>query len=672
MKTLKNKLVLLLGVLSVLPIFVIAFVNYYLSSHSQYKQIKESLQTTARIKEAALDQHLYSIVLQAKQLATGNELISFGRDHIQGNKRGDSYNRAFASLKQFQEIHWGVYHHIIVTDIRGNVILSPWHKNPGSNHLGQNFSNSAFFQKSLKSHQITDFFGFSEKDHFHQLIFYPVIDPVNSKTLAVLVFEIEIDYIQKLLQANFSLGETGHIYLSTLKGEVVVKLKKDFRGVIKHPGIQTAIQSGLAAGEFVNDLGREVEGVYIKGKYPWVLVLEMDQSEIFRSIRINLMVTIAIILIAFLIVSFLIFISSNKFMQPVESMQQRFKELDQGDGDLTIRIKTNSNVQELDLLASLINSFISKIANLVTQISSVAKNASNSARELTLYSNDLNESAQSISSSVEQSSAALEQLAASIENIALIIEKNAISVSNNSQNLNEINNSLKSSDENLQQLSNLSRATFAKSRDSDRAIKEVNSAMDSIRSTGTQVTDILTVINEISEHTNLLSLNASIEAARAGDEGRGFAVVAQEISKLADKTASSVGSIQELIEQTNQDLATGVNRVEEASTLQNEMVENIQSVDQLAEKITGAVTEQSKKIMTMNQDFAKMSDTSSMINDMTREQKSATLEINQSIQEISTSTGGFAKLSAELKKLADDIRAQTTELDASLGNFKIN
>lgn len=188
-------------------------------------------------------------------------------------------------LLNFQERMWGSSHHVFVADTEGHIILSPHHgDNKKSTHFHHSIADSKYFKASLEETQVTDFFGFEESTHYHQLVMVPVKH--NGRTLGVSISEITTQYLIDLMKQDFELGETGQIYLSTLDFKKVVHLKKDGIKNIKSPLIEKAFQQGSVYGENQGPTHESaVLASYIKSeKFPWLLAVEISKEEVIAPI----------------------------------------------------------------------------------------------------------------------------------------------------------------------------------------------------------------------------------------------------------------------------------------------------------------------------------------------------------------------------------------------------
>jgi len=129
------------------------------------------------------------------------------------------------------------------------------------------------------------------------------------------------------------------------------------------------------------------------------------------------------------------------------------------------------------------------------------------------------------------------------------------------------------------------------------SIVKVDESMSKIQESGIQIEDIVGVITDISNRTNLLSLNAAIEAAKAGDYGKGFAVVADEVGKLAEKSATSVIEIQELIETSTSNIQVGTEVIQDTRKVLQQIIKLVQQISNMTDKAAANLTEQNRSMI---------------------------------------------------------------------------
>ena len=312
---------------------------------------------------------------------------------------------------------------------------------------------------------------------------------------------------------------------------------------------------------------------------------------------------------------------------PLNHLSESLDELASGKGDLTKRMPRLGD-DEIGRLSHSFNRFLSGMQSLMKNIQVVAM-------EVNSASGRLQEGAQDSLNNSEQYSKSMEMVSTANHEMGLAIQE----VSTNTQQVSE---EAKTSDRTAKQVS----------KDFNRAMQEIESLAENVKNSGlvieelveetTNIASVLDVIKGIAEQTNLLALNAAIEAARAGEQGRGFAVVADEVRTLASKTQQSTGDINNMIE----NLRAGVNRV-------------VESMKEGQEKATSTV-EYAKK---SENNLSNISVSLVSISDRILQVASAIEEQTSVIDEINSNLNGVNELSQNAKQSAQSIGSAVKDLN---------
>jgi methyl-accepting chemotaxis protein len=355
------------------------------------------------------------------------------------------------------------------------------------------------------------------------------------------------------------------------------------------------------------------------------------------SIMIITVTLIALIVSLALFVLFLKLIISSIF-----DIRSQLDNIAQGEGDLTQRI----DVAQDDDLGKLARSFNQVLENLQSMIASIQKLTT----ELGSGASDLSRSAAENSDGVSRQTDSISMVATAINEMQSAIEEVAGNASRASEVTRDAEEKgqnggriIRHSSEQVQQLS----AQISKAVDVIRTLSEDSN----------NITSVLDVIRGIAEQTNLLALNAAIEAARAGEQGRGFAVVADEVRTLAKRTQESTEDIQQMITALQTGVADIVSVMETGST----------QAAQAEELASNAETE----IQAILEAMTTIADMNASVASATEEQTQVVEEINQNITEINDLAEESADRSKAIDGISNSLEGYARELENQTGKFKV-
>ena len=304
-------------------------------------------------------------------------------------------------------------------------------------------------------------------------------------------------------------------------------------------------------------------------------------------------------------------------MTPISATNSILKELSQGEGDLTKRVPVTSQ-DEIGELSEYFNAFVSKLQGIV-------KDVIESAAQLAVASQQMNQLSQSTTNGLHQQNQETMQVASAMTEMASTVEE----VARNSQSTSD---AAKYADQQAQSGNSIVAATVTKINELAADVESSASILSKLKDDSGNISAVLDVIKNIADQTNLLALNAAIEAARAGEQGRGFAVVADEVRTLAQRTQDSTSEIEGLISTLQNGADSAV------AAMQKNRTKTIETVEQAAQagEFLKAITEGVSKILDMSNQIAVASE----------EQSAVAQEINNNIhniQSVSEETAGNSK-----------------------------
>lgn len=379
------------------------------------------------------------------------------------------------------------------------------------------------------------------------------------------------------------------------------------------------------------------------------------------------------ILISGLIILFLFSIVMYRYANRIGSVVKGVSLFADGlaRGDLTIDTHINRHDEFGELIHS-IRTLRDKLNSTVKGISSVALSLSSSSEELSASAENFSRSAQGEAASAEQMTATIEELDAGMESVAGSASSQLASIESLKKMLDSLSQVIEETGQQILKATGVASDITGIAENGKGLLRQMNKRMEGISKGSAEMQSIVDMINDISDQINLLSLNASIEAARAGDAGRGFAVVAQEISKLADQTATSIKGIDEYIKSSNNEIALGLSDVNKTVLAIENMVNGIETISSMMTSLNEYMVRQEHERSAVEQGMNSVISRADEIHRASMEQKSAVGEIVRAVSTITETTQVVAGGAEEMTANADELSTMAVTLKEKVDFFSVD
>ena len=562
-----------------------------------------------------------------------------------------------------------------MVDLKGNVIYTDFKEKDFSTNLKDGaYSKTGLaraYKKALSLNEgelAFDDFAPYEPSYNASAAFLATPMFVNGVKVGVMIFQMPVDAINEIMQfggnyKNAGLGESGECYLvgsdymmrsnsrfvKDIKNDVVQDLGTTI-GVwqVKTKSTEDIFANSIERGHGVIPDYRNIsvlsayDSVNVYGKTKWAVVSEIDESEAMQpahDLVSDIMITAIIIFVIALLAT--IFMIMHVVVKPLKELEERADDLANGESDLTARLAVVGK-DEVAIISTHINSFIKKVQDTIVQ-------AKDTGSENASVSEELARTSLSIGKQAEDELKIVDAVNAQGEELQAILTTAITNAQSTEKEIDGANSSLQNS---TTLIDNLTNEINLRSQEE----LELSEKLSTLSADATQVKSVLEVIGDIADQTNLLALNAAIEAARAGEHGRGFAVVADEVRKLAERTQKSLIEINASINVIVQSITDASDAI---STNATEIEKLSVSAIEVQEGIANSSSAMSDAVSKVDMMVDGYKDNTLKIKDMTKQ--------IENIKELSTSN---VRNVEEVASAADHLSSMTAKLNELLNTYK--
>lgn len=442
-------------------------------------------------------------------------------------------------------------------------------------------------------------------------------------------------YLMHPIKASLA-GKNGSVFKDKLGNRIFDDLPGDLRS------------QGMTYSEFYwpkpgSEVPVEKMGMIVAYKnWNWAIgsgfYIDDIEAVFWKKVAANLSIAAVIILIMLT----LAWVLARSITRPLEQTVSALKAISEGDGDLTKRLPV-AGEDEITRLTRYFNGFVGKVHDVISQVNTASSSVSSSAERLSVITEEGHRNTEMQAKETDQVATAVQEMSATVHEVA---QNAGQAAEGATQADNEARQGKQQVEKTIDAINRLSEQVSG----SARVIQRLHSDSENIGS-------VLEVIRGVAEQTNLLALNAAIEAARAGEQGRGFAVVADEVRTLAQRTQESTDEIQAMIEKLQSAAQDAVRAMDASMTYTQETIDEAQQAGQSLDSILEAV----ESIRDMN----------TMIASAAEEQSLVAEEINRNVVNIVDLSQTSSQSVQQVSQSSDELAGQADQLHSLVGQFRI-
>lgn len=410
------------------------------------------------------------------------------------------------------------------------------------------------------------------------------------------------------------------------------------------------------------------------------------------------LIPIAIIIVAVLLAVLVLVILRRLLLKPVMALDSAIANLNSGEADLTVRLPVNGN-NELAEISENVNGFIERLGNIVSNlldsesklneiVESLGANSQQSAgaiAEIMANIEGVRHQCENQSSSVSMTSNVLSESSVACETLLALINDEAACITESSAAIEEMLGNIRSVSNGVQKMADSFNILNANVNEGSVKIEKVNEKIGEIETQSASLNEANAIIAQISSQTNLLAMNAAIEAAHAGEAGKGFSVVADEIRKLAENSADQSKRISEQLKTITESIRDVVASASDSQHTFTTIVSQLESTDSLMNQINNAMQEQETASKQVFEALTDMRNQSIQVEDKSKALNNAVIKVSGEMDNVtqmaSTVLGSMDEMTTGVKdindaaqnvsQMATDTKDTTVTIEELLKQFKI-
>ncbi|HLU22277.1 MAG TPA: methyl-accepting chemotaxis protein [Bacillaceae bacterium] len=483
-----------------------------------------------------------------------------------------------------------------------------------------------------------------------------------NKSYYFMVIDIDSTYFKEILK-DVAFGENESVSIVDENNYVVFSF--DDERLNTESGIPILVDSNK------NVLNKDDQLIfqYKSDVTDWFLVGSVSKKELVKDTQIIFYVTMLIIIFAILFALFIGKRIANMVGEPlrvISGLMAVAKE-----GDLRVRSEMTNRQDEIGVLAVSFNEMLTKISEMMLHTQSTSNKVLQAATELTDISNTTSQIAKDVAIAIGEIAVGANNLTVEAENGNSFTSKINNEVNNvfdnNQEMANYAKDVLEGSNNGIQKMAEL----VDKTRQGEEMITTIISKTDTLKDSTNQISEIMSILTNISRQTNLLSLNAAIEAARAGDAGKGFAVVADEIRKLSVQSKNAIDTVGEITSSVILEINDTLTLLEGADPIFKDQVSKVLETDAILNDVGTRMGAFNHKISLVSDSIQQLRESQEILYSMISQVSATAQESSAISEEVHASTEEQINVSNSLVHTSDQLRELSKNLQNSLNNFKI-
>jgi methyl-accepting chemotaxis protein len=544
-------------------------------------------------------------------------------------------------------------------------------------------ADGAYYQAPKKSGHEAIIDPYKYKTQGTEVLMSSLVAPIRNtegRFIGIAGIDLTLAPLQKTVDEAV-LFKTGRLTVFSADGKVAGAKDLAFigrRGT--EVGFDAADMEKLAQGQgFTRERkdarGRQVLSIgvpFMVGKTQawWSVVADIPVSEVLGPVTSLILLIVLLGAFAVLLVTGVVLLIARSLSRPLGRGAAFAQQI--AAGNLGATLDVGKRGDEIGTLAAALNAMTENLRGMTRRIQDGAGQLATGTGQLSAAARQLSEGAQSQASTLEETSAAVEELTSSAAQVSEHAQRQSTTVGGTAAGMQKMRAAMDGLAGSLTEVAGSAEGSVQRARHGAASVREAIAAIKDISLSSEKIAGIVTVISEIADQTNLLALNAAIEAARAGEHGRGFAVVADEVSKLAERSATSTGEITELIAESLRQVKRGVGLAEGSGASMQEIIDGAMAAAETVAGLQASIGDQMAAVAEMSTAVGSLREMSEGISAAADEQSTNSRQVSGAIESVNQITQQAAAAAEQMAGSVGDMAGLAKQLEELAGVFRLD